>query len=177
MSAQFSERQKVAARRAVRREIMAGRLVRPSTCSKCGATPEAPKGTARAIHAHHHDYSRPLDVEWICAKCHRAETPLPEKMGAPTPGERNGQAKLTEVDVISARRLRTTGISYQRIAARFGVDKKTIMRAIKGEQWAHVAAAPSAPQDFPGCSGDPASCPENEGYGCCKPNPSAPQEE
>lgn len=21
------------------------------------------------------------------------------------------------------------------------------------------------------CSGDPASCPENEGYGCCKPNP------
>ena len=25
--------------------------------------------------------------------------------------------------------------------------------------------------DYPGCSGDPASCPENEGYGCCKPNP------
>ena len=25
--------------------------------------------------------------------------------------------------------------------------------------------------DFPECSGDPASCPENEGYGCCRPNP------
>lgn len=24
---------------------------------------------------------------------------------------------------------------------------------------------------FPGCSGNPASCPENEGHGCCKPNP------
>lgn len=24
---------------------------------------------------------------------------------------------------------------------------------------------------FPECSGDPACCPENEGYGCCKPNP------
>jgi hypothetical protein len=29
------------------------------------------------------------------------------------------------------------------------------------------------PADFPECSGDPASCPENEGYGCCKPNPVA----
>lgn len=25
--------------------------------------------------------------------------------------------------------------------------------------------------DYPECSGDPADCPENEGYGCCKPNP------
>ena len=25
--------------------------------------------------------------------------------------------------------------------------------------------------DYPECSGDPLSCPENEGYGCCKPNP------
>jgi len=29
--------------------------------------------------------------------------------------------------------------------------------------------------DFPECSGDPRSCPENEGYGCCKPNPTAQQ--
>jgi hypothetical protein len=39
-----------------------------------------------------------------------------------------------------------------------------------GEQWTR----PPAPQrlaDYPGCSGDPASCPENEGHGCCKPNP------
>ena len=27
--------------------------------------------------------------------------------------------------------------------------------------------------DWPECSGDPADCPENEGHGCCKPNPSA----
>lgn len=25
--------------------------------------------------------------------------------------------------------------------------------------------------EYPECSGDPASCPENEGHGCCKPNP------
>lgn len=28
----------------------------------------------------------------------------------------------------------------------------------------------SQQQDWPGCTGDPMSCPENEGYGCCKPN-------
>lgn len=35
-----------------------------------------------------------------------------------------------------------------------------------------LAAAPAASGgDYPECSGDPASCPENEGHGCCKPNP------
>lgn len=35
-------------------------------------------------------------------------------------------------------------------------------------------ATPTAGQggdEYPECSGDPASCPENEGHGCCKPNP------
>lgn len=27
------------------------------------------------------------------------------------------------------------------------------------------------PSDYPECSGEPENCPENEGYGCCKPNP------
>ena len=31
--------------------------------------------------------------------------------------------------------------------------------------------APTPASDHPECSGDPASCPENEGRGCCKPNP------
>jgi hypothetical protein len=35
-----------------------------------------------------------------------------------------------------------------------------------------TGAAPAASGgEYPECSGNPASCPENEGYGCCKPNP------
>lgn len=33
-------------------------------CSQCNA-PTADK--------HHHDYSRPLDIVWLCRKCHKAE--------------------------------------------------------------------------------------------------------
>lgn len=142
---------KESARRAVRDAIKRGELVRPDTCQKCGTKPPRARDGRSNIHGHHHDYSKPLDVEWICAMCHRKETPLPEKMGAQVFGSRNGAAKLTEADVVSARRLRAKGLTYKAIAERFGVDKMTALRAIKGQWWAHVddsalSAAPAAPQ-------------------------------
>lgn len=60
-------------------------------------------------------------------------------------GEQVGNSKLTRVDVISARRLRAKGETFQSIADRFSVDKKTIMAAIKGKQWSHVID-PAAPK-------------------------------
>src|SRR6478672_12211906 len=56
-----------AARRAhwrVKYALKTGRLVRPSECSTCGR--EA------FIEAAHQDYTRPLDVRWLCHFCHRA---------------------------------------------------------------------------------------------------------
>lgn len=40
-----------------------GRLA-PKPCEKCGVA--HPR-----INAHHEDYLRPLDVTWLCPKCHR----------------------------------------------------------------------------------------------------------
>lgn len=51
------------ARNAVSNAIRDGRLVRPDSCPLCGS--------AVPVQAHHHDYARPLDVEWVCFKCHR----------------------------------------------------------------------------------------------------------
>ena len=48
---------------AVRRARMAGTL-RPAPCEKC-------KDAAKEAEAHHEDYLRPLDVVWLCARCHR----------------------------------------------------------------------------------------------------------
>lgn len=61
-------------------------------------------------------------------------------------GKHVGNSKLTRVDVISARRFRAKGETFQSIADRFSVDIKTIMAAIKGKQWSHVIdpAAPKA---------------------------------
>lgn len=55
--------EKVRARTAVRGALIAGRLLR-SPCQRCGAS---------KAHAHHHDYSKPLDVEWLCPSCHKTE--------------------------------------------------------------------------------------------------------
>lgn len=134
---------KAAAYSAVKIALRRGTLVRPKTCEKCFAEPPPTRNGGPAIQAHHEDYSRPLHVQWICAKCHRKETPLPKVMGAPAFGESNGQAKLTEVDVRSIRRLRSVGHSYRAIAERFGVDHKTILWAATGKQWAHVKDAAS----------------------------------
>lgn len=50
------------ARSAVGNAIRDGRLERGTECFFCG-------GDTR-LQAHHHDYSRPLDVFWLCASCH-----------------------------------------------------------------------------------------------------------
>jgi len=53
--------------RAVEQALIAGVLVRPSHCSECGC-----HEAEHRVEAHHHDYSLPLDVRWLCTPCHRA---------------------------------------------------------------------------------------------------------
>lgn len=122
--------------RAVRSAIKSGQLIRPAECTRCGASPSTADGRA-AIQAHHHDYSKPLDVEWICAKCHRSETPLPDVMGAPVIGSENGAAKLTESQVLD---IRQSSLSLRALGRIYGVDHKTIHRAKRAILWGHVAA-------------------------------------
>jgi len=60
LSARFASRAHTIVWRAVR----AGELVRPECCSACGD--ERPR-----IEGHHEDYGRPLDVDWLCVRCHK----------------------------------------------------------------------------------------------------------
>ncbi len=49
--------------RIVRTALRKGTIVKPELCSRCG-------NKAKRLEAHHHDYSKPLEVEWLCTPCH-----------------------------------------------------------------------------------------------------------
>ena len=49
----------------VNNAVKSGNLIKPKCCSACGDEP-------KVIHGHHCDYSKPLEVMWLCVKCHKA---------------------------------------------------------------------------------------------------------
>lgn len=50
------------ARRILQRAVMKGHVIKPKKCENCGVVTE--------LHGHHSDYTRPLDVIWLCKGCH-----------------------------------------------------------------------------------------------------------
>jgi hypothetical protein len=44
-----------------------GKIVKPFSCAKCGSVDR--------LDGHHSDYSKPLDVVWLCRPCHVEESP------------------------------------------------------------------------------------------------------
>ena len=52
-----------AAHSTLERAIKKGIIKKPKLCPECGSN--------RKIEAHHHDYTKPLEVIWLCCACHR----------------------------------------------------------------------------------------------------------
>ena len=52
----------IKARELLNTAVSTGRIRKPSECSSCGAP--------GYIEGHHPDHSKPLEVEWLCLKCH-----------------------------------------------------------------------------------------------------------
>lgn len=49
----------------LRNAVHKGAVVKPTHCQDCGLS--LPKAQ---IHGHHPDYTKPLDVIWVCMPCH-----------------------------------------------------------------------------------------------------------
>lgn len=63
------------ARRAVVNALRRGVIaVPPALCPKCGKVPRPRSDGRRGMEMHHHNgYANPLDFQWLCWVCHRAE--------------------------------------------------------------------------------------------------------
>ncbi len=57
--------EKTKARSLLNLAVRKGEIVRPSVCPKCLRKTK--------VTAHHDDYSKPYDVEWMCYECHGNE--------------------------------------------------------------------------------------------------------
>jgi hypothetical protein len=57
--------EKRGAQEKLRDAVARGKIVKPESCQRCGSQGR--------IHAHHADYAKPLEVEWLCHRCHANE--------------------------------------------------------------------------------------------------------
>jgi hypothetical protein len=63
------DRQRLKAHSAFHSALASGRVVKPAQCQECGRRPKP-----FLLRAHHPDHAAPLDVEWLCSKCHGGRT-------------------------------------------------------------------------------------------------------
>ena len=120
--------QQKAAYDAVRSAHHKGVLVRPTSCQRCGL-PERKGSDGRSLlHGHHHDYQKPLDVEWLCTKCHRKETRQPH-------GDTHPRAVLSSLLVRAALLLREGGFTATEIADFYGCSCQAVSHATSGKNW------------------------------------------
>lgn len=64
---------KDAAQNKLEKAVLRGKVSRKTRCERCGEMPPPFKDGRTAIQAHHPDYSKPLEVLWLCQRCHHKE--------------------------------------------------------------------------------------------------------
>lgn len=127
------------ARRQLRTAISKGEVIRRNRCDGCGMVPPPMKDGRSSVQAHHHDYDKPLDVRWLCVKCHRDVTPITPHRKGSLPGSRNPQSKLNEGAVAKIRRLHATGAhTSKELSTLFGVSLTVIRDVVARRAWTHV---------------------------------------
>lgn len=109
-------------RKLVQAAMKCGELVNPGVCSGCGCTSEE-----RRIEAHHYDYSKPLDVIWVCTPCHRQLDARRRIHEGKSPFGHGGNI----IDMSTANNLPTPTCTPEELAKAVGVNARTIRRELR----------------------------------------------
>ena|SRR3990167_4473149 len=117
---------KKTAHRLLRSAVMSGELKKPDKCQQCSST--------KPIQAHHEDYSKPLEVLWMCVSCHSKRhgvcVGVKKKFAI---GESHGSSKLSERDVKRIKKIISCGSSTNRgLAHEYSVSESLICLVGKG---------------------------------------------
>lgn len=72
----------VSARLQLARAVNDGEVVRGEVCEDCGRKSDT-------IEGHHNDYTKPLEVEWLCSRCHGKRHRIKDQTTLPASYERN----------------------------------------------------------------------------------------
>lgn len=125
------------AHQSVQRALKTGQIQRPNACEKCGATPGHTADGRPLIHAHHHDYKKRLDIEWLCASCHRKEHRLTGALNgihkAVPSGEKNGNARISLKQAFDIYNSQSSARSLARI---YGISPTAVRDIKSGRTWA-----------------------------------------
>lgn len=97
------------ARYAVSRAVRSGKLIKPKQCESCGAS-------GVSITGHHEDYSKHLEVMWLCRPCHFRQH------------LNQGEISSIKLTAEQVSEIRNSPESNRSLARRFGVHSKTIYR-------------------------------------------------
>lgn len=79
--------------------------------------------------------NRADNLEWVTPKENHRHA---SRKGLRAKGERHGQSKLTESDVVTIRRRYSEGATQSEIAADYGVCRGTISSVVRGKTWRHA---------------------------------------
>jgi HNH endonuclease len=94
---------------------------------------------------HHCDTRACCRDEHLFLGTHRANMRDMNRKDRRVRGEQSPHAKLTAACVVELRRLRADGMSWQRLADRFGVSVAAVRQVLDGVSWSHVQEEWSIP--------------------------------
>lgn len=82
--------------------------------------------------------NRAENLEWVTSSENRQHAMRVLGIDYACPGERHGNAKLTNIAVIDIRSQHAKGITPQRLASQYHVTDRTIRGIVRRESWWHI---------------------------------------